>query len=316
MFMTFELVEPVLVIGLGGAGSKLAMSTEKSLNADFMCISNDKNDLSTNNSIEISTKSIINPSIQLIRGCAYEYDETISKKISGYKTIIIMANLAGKSGAALSPMISSICKDQKKNILSFAIMTFKFEKDRIFQSGLSLKRLRANSDCVIIIDNDALLDSNPDLNPEQCYNITNKAIQCLTTSINSSSLPEDTNILSTSKNVSDIEMSLKDSLRMLYEDASPNNIKRSMLYVYGGSKVPVGVINSISNVVEGIFENDNTYVEMSSSKDTNVVMLSAIEGETHFDKYDPLGIISQEKTIDWDNPECSIDCQLDIPQLE
>jgi len=314
--MTFEVVEPVLVIGLGGIGSKLAMDVKKSLNADCICISNDKKDLSIDNSIEISTKSIINPSVQLIRGCAFEYNEKISKKISEYKTVIIMANLAGKSGASLSPMISSICKEQNKNVLSFAIMPFKFEKDRIFQSGISLKRLRVNSDCVIIIDNDALLDSNPELTPEKCYDITNRAIQCLTRSLSTSSLPEDTNILSTSKNTVDIETSLKDSIRMLYEDAAPNNIKRSMLYVYGGSKIPVGVINSISNIVEGIFEENNTEVDMSSSENTNVVMLSAIKGETHFDKYDPLGMIPQEKTIDWNDPECSIDCKLNIPQLE
>ena len=314
--MTFEVIEPVLVIGLGGVGSKLAMDVKKSLNADCICISNDKKDLSIDNSIEISTKSIINPSVQLIRGCAFEYNEKISKKISEYKTVIIMANLAGKSGASLSPMISSICKEQNKNVLSFAIMPFKFEKDRIFQSGISLKRLRVNSDCVVIIDNDALLDSNPELTPEKCYDITNRAIQCLTRSLSTSSLPEDTNILSTSKNTVDIETSLKDSIRMLYEDAAPNNIKRSMLYVYGGSKIPVGVINSISNIVEGIFEENNTEVDMSSSANTNVVMLSAIKGETHFDKYDPLGMIPQEKTIDWNDPECSIDCKLNIPQLE
>ena len=314
--MTFQVLEPVLIIGLGGVGSILAMDAKKSLNADCLCISNDKNDLNTDNSIEISTKSVINPSVQLIRGCAFEYNEKISNKISEYKTVIIIANLAGKSGQSLSPMISSICNEQDKNVLSFAIMPFKFEKDRIFQSGISLKRLRENSDGVIIIDNDALLDSNPELTPEKCYDITNKAIQCLTRSLGTSSLPEDTNILSTSKNTVDIETSLKDSMRMLYEDAAPNNIKRSMLYIYGGSKIPLGVINSISNIVEGVFEEDSTEVDMASSENTNVVMLSTVKGETHFDKYDPLGIISQEKTIDWNDPECSIDCKLEIPQLE
>ena len=227
-----------------------------------------------------------------------------------------MANLAGKTGAAISPVVSSICKEQNKNVLSFAIMPFKFEKDRIFQSGISLKRLRANSDCTIIIDNDALLDSNPDLTPQKCYDLTNKAIQCLASSIKSSSLSDETNILSTSRDYEDLETSLKDSMRMLYEDAAPNNIKRSMLYVYGGSNVPVGIINSVSNIIGGIFEDDSTQIDMSSSQNTNVVMLSSIQGETRFDKYDPLGMISHDKTIDWDDPECSIDCQLDIPQLE
>jgi len=227
-----------------------------------------------------------------------------------------MANLAGKSGAALAPVVSSICKEQNKNVLSFAIMPFKFEKDRIFNSGISLKRLRTNSDSTIIIDNDAVLDSNPDLSVEKCYGITNEAIKCLGTSIKSSELSDDTNILASSRSVNDMEDSVKDSIRMLYEDAPPNSIKRSMLYVYGANKIPVGVINSISNILGGIFDENNSHVDISASNNTNVVLLSAIQGETRFDKYDPLGVISEDKTLDWDEPETSFNCEMDLRQLE
>ena len=66
--MTFEIKEPVLVVGLGGAGIKLASEMKEVLSADSLKISQDKKDVSENNSIHISTKSIINPSVQLIRG--------------------------------------------------------------------------------------------------------------------------------------------------------------------------------------------------------------------------------------------------------
>jgi len=45
-------------------------------------------------------------------------------------------------------------------------------------------------------------------------------------------------------------------------------------------------------------------------------MLTSINGQTRFDKYDPLGIISGEKTLDWHEPERSFDCHLDLYQLE
>ena len=314
--MTFEVKEPVLVIGLGGAGIRLASEIREVLDADSLKISQDKKDISEHNSIHISTKSIINPSVQLIRGCAMEQSEKIAEHVSAYETVIIMANLAGRSGSALAPVVSSICKEQNKNVLSFAIMPFKFEKDRIFQSGISLKRLRMNSDSTIIIDNDAILDSNPDLTAEKCYDVTNNAIKCLATSIKSSSLTDDTNIMSTARNSENMEDSVKDSIRMLYEDAPPNSIKRSMLYVYGANKIPVGVINSISNILGGIFDENNSQVDMSTSGNTNVVLLSAIAGETRFDKYDPLGIISKDKTLDWDEPETSFNCELDLRQIE
>jgi cell division protein FtsZ len=313
--MTFEIIEPILLIGLGGVGSRLADNAKKSLNSDCLLISHDQNDLTSENSIKISTKSVVNPSANLIRGSTLESSDEIRKNIENYSTVILMSNLAGKAGAGIGPIVSRICKHEQKNLLSFAIMPFKFEKERIFQSGIALKRIRQDSQCTIVIDNDAMLDSNPDLTQNQCYDISNKAIQSMMHSLKSSEVSSDTNIMSTSKVNDNIETSLKDSLRMLYEDAPPNSIKRSMLYVYGADNIPVGVLNTISNITGGTFDENSTHVEMSS-EESKVVMLSSIQGETKFDKYDPLGIISQENTIDWDEPECSIDCELDLKQLE
>jgi len=313
--MTFQLTEPILVIGLGGVGTRLAENTKKSLNSDCLMISHDQNDITAVNSIKISTKSVVNPSTHLIRGSTLETSDEIKKNITNYSTIILMSNLAGKAGTGIGPIVSKICKQEQKNLLSFAVMPFKFEKERIFQSGIALKRIRQDSQCTIVVDNDALLDSNPDLTQKQCYDISNNAIESMVHSLKSSEISDNTNILSTSKTADDIEVSLKDSLRMLYEDAPPNSIKRSMLYVYGDGNIPVGVLNTISNITGGTFDEDSTHIEMSS-EESKVVMLSSIQGETKFDKYDPLGIISSEKTIDWDEPECSINCELDLKQLE
>jgi cell division protein FtsZ len=313
--MTFQLTEPILIIGLGGVGARLAEKTKKTLNSDCLMISHDQKDLTAENSIKIPTKSVVNPSTHLIRGSTLETSDEIKKNITNYSTIILMGNLAGKAGTGIGPIVSKICKQEQKNLLSFTIMPFKFEKERIFQSGIALKRIRQDSKCTIVVDNDALLDSNPDLTQKQCYDISNIAIESMIHSLKSSEISEDINILSTSKSTDDIESSLKNSLRMLYEDAPPNSIKRSMLYVYGGNNIPVGVLNTISNITGGTFDEDSIHVEMSS-EESKVVILSSIQGETRFDKYDPLGIISTENTIDWDEPESSINCELDLKQLE
>ena len=313
--MTFQLTEPILIIGLGGVGAKLAEKAKESLNSDCLLISHDQKDLTPENSIKISTKSVVNPSAHLIRGSTLETLDEIKKNISNYSTIILMSNLAGKAGIGIGPIISKICKEEEKNILSFAIMPFKFEKERIFQSGIALKRIREDSHCTIVLDNDALLDSNPELTLKQCYDISNKAIDSVVLSLKSSEISDDTNVLSVSKSSDDIEISLKDSLRMLYEDVPPNSIKRSMLYVYHGANIPVGVLNSISNITGGIFDEDSIHVDMSS-EESKVVMLSSVQGEIRFDKYDPLGMIPSENTIDWDEPDCSIDCELNLKQLE
>ena len=317
--MNFQISEPILIVGLGGVGTKLSTKAMELLKSDCLLISNDQKDLDSDcKSIKISTKSVINPSVQLIRGSAYEDSENIKKEISNYSTVIILANLAGKAGAALAPVVSQLCKENNKNVLSFAIMPFKFEKDRIFQSGISLKRLREYSECTIVLDNDALLDSNPDLSANACHNISNEAIWNVIGSLRTTSIPEETNILSTGKDVPNVEDSLKDSLRMLYEDAPPSSVKRSILYILGGENVPVGVLNSVTNIAGNVFNQESTSVSPSigTAEKSKVIMLSSVQGETHFDKYDPLGVISKEKTLDWDDPERSIDCEFELYQLE
>jgi len=316
--MSFQVKEPVLVIGLGGAGSKLAIKAKNSLNSDCLIISNDAKDCSTDNpSIHVSTGSIINPSIQLIRGSTYNVADEIKSKISGYSTIILMSNLAGKAGSAIAPVVSEMCKNEDIRLVSFAIMPFKYEKDRIFNSGISLKRLRENSQCTVVLDNDSLLESNPDLSPKACYDIANSAIMHVVESLGSSDMVNDTNILTTSKEGQNIEDSLRDSLKMLYGNAPPNSVKRSMLYVVGGNNIPVGILNSITNLTAGILNESNSQIDMSSTADeSKVVMLSSIQGMTKFDNYDPLGMIPQENTLDWSTPDCSIDCKLDLYQLE
>ncbi len=316
--MSFQMKEPILVIGLGGIGSKLAVKAKESINSDCLIISNDAKDFSSENpSIHVSTDSVVNPSVQLIRGSTYKVADEIKSKIAGYSTVVLMSNLAGKAGSAIAPVVSKMCKESDKGLISFAIMPFKYEKDRIFNSGISLKRVRENSECTIVLDNDSLLESNPDLSPKACYDIANSAILHVVESLGSSEMSAETNILTTSKDGQNIEESLRDSLKMLYGNAPPNAIKRSMLYVVGGSNIPVGVLNSITNLTSGILNESNSQVDMTStSEESKVVMLSSVQGMTKFDNYDPLGMIPQEDTLDWSTPDCSIDCKLDLYQLE
>lgn len=316
--MSFQVKEPILIVGLGGAGSKLAVQAKDAMSSDCLVISNDQKDLpSTCDSVKISTNSIVNPSMELIRGSTYKEFDKIKSKIEGYSTVILMANMAGKNGSAISPVISQICKETDKGLISFAIMPFKFEKDRIFNSGVSLKRIREDSHCTVVLDNDSLLENNPDLSPKQCYEIANNAIMHVVNSLSSTEISSETNILTTSKDGETIEESLRDSLKMLYGDASPNSVKSSILYVVGGENIPVGVLNSINSLTHGVL-NKESQIDMASgySDESRVVMLSSIQGMTKFDKYDPLGMIPKEDSLDWSHPDCSIDCNLDLYQLE
>ena len=316
--MSFKVKEPVLVIGLGGVGSKLALDAKNTLNSDCLIISNDKKDIPANvQSIHVTTDSIINPSVHLIRGSTYKLSDEIKSKISGYATLVLISNLAGKAGSAMAPIVSEICKKANTGLISFAIMPFKYEKNKIFNSGIALKRIKVNSECTVVLDNDSLLESNPDLSPNTCYDIANSAMMHVIESLGKSEISSDTSIISTSKEGQNIEDSLRDSLKMLYHNAPSNSVKRSMLYVVGGNNIPTGVINSITNLSTGIVSESNSQIDTTSnSKESKIIMLSSVQGISKFDRYDPLGMIPQENTLDWTMPDCSIDCELDLHQLE
>ena len=315
--MSFQAREPVLVIGLGGTGAGLAAEAGRALGADFLAISNDERDRPEEGSfLHVSTGPVINPSIQLIRGSAFGMAGEIAAKISGYSTVIMMSNLAGKAGAGLAPAMAEICKEAGAELVSFAIMPFRYEKDRIFNSGVSLRRLRENSQCTIVLDNDSLSESNPDLSPKECYGIANSAIMHVVRSMGETGIAGETSVLSSGRGGQEIEDSLRDSLKMLYGSTHPDSVKRSMLYVVGGENLPTGVIRSITSLTEGTVSEDSTTQTDGSSEESKVVMVSSVQGMAKFERYDPLGAIPQENMLDWQTPESSIDCGLDLYQME
>jgi len=67
--MEFQIKEPVLVVGLGGAGCKLAINIKEKLGYDCLLVSHDARDLNHDASkILINTSPVLNPSAYLIRG--------------------------------------------------------------------------------------------------------------------------------------------------------------------------------------------------------------------------------------------------------
>ena len=80
--MSFQLTQPTLVIGIGGVGSKLAAEAKESLNTDCLLISNDNSDFDSKCfSLKIDTKSVVNPSTQLLRGATFSKEGEIREKI-------------------------------------------------------------------------------------------------------------------------------------------------------------------------------------------------------------------------------------------
>jgi cell division protein FtsZ len=311
---------PLLVVGIGGAGSRLAKRTSEIIGCECLLVSNDKKDLDDSNSILVNSGKWVNPSTYKLRSFASAKEEQLRSKMDGFGTVIVMANLAGRAGAAMAPVVCKVARE-RGTVVSFAIMPFGFEKDRMFASGVSLRRVRELSHSTVVMDNDAFLDNNPELSKEECYTATNNAIVEVASSLASRGVRPDMNILSTSKQSFNSEESLRDSVSMLYQDvADTSAIKRTVVYVMGGEKLPIAQLNQLVGYAQGIFkEEGTTEVAMSTtaSDGVRVHVVASAPQKTRFDAYDPLsGIFSMDSHLDWDEPDSAPDLELAIPVLE
>ncbi|MGH9975063.1 MAG: hypothetical protein ACRD8Z_04420 [Nitrososphaeraceae archaeon] len=342
-----KMRKPVLLLGVGGLGGRLASKIAKELGCACSIVTDDERcDTGGYPTILIDTQSWINPSGRKLRFYAQASVDRIRSLIAGYRTILIIGNLAGKAGIALCPTICNMIRNQPFvsnpvgegtipssqlrpqpiatndiDVITFVIMPFNFEKSRIFDAGISLRRLRESSGAVVVIDNDAFLGNNPDLTIAQCYDLTNQAIFDTISSIYQTEFNADLNLLSVGRSDRDsVSASALDSLAMLLDNADIESVRRTLIYVMGGDRISVGAMNGLVSTVQSVFRDDNlsdVNLVMSNPGHVNVHLLSSIISRTKFDSYDPLSeIIPPKNYLDWDELDCFPEISLDIRDVE
>ena len=323
MVQDLVIKSPLLVVGIGGPASRIAKQASAAIGCECLLVSNDKRDLCDYKSIFVNTGAWINPSGPKLRSFLGAKNDQVKSALEGYNTIIVVSNLAGKSGAAMAPLICNAARKETATttVISFAIMPFGFENDRIFNAGVSLRRVNEASHATVVMDNDAFLDNNPELSKEECYPLVNSAIVEVASSIALRGVEPNMNILCTSRPQGDSEKSLRDSISMLYQEvADPAAIRRTVIYVMGGESLSLGALDQLVTYTRGIFKEEGTS-EMTMATaagggggGVRVHLVASAQQKTRFDSYDPLGIIPDQ--LDWDEPESASEIELAIPMLD
>jgi len=159
----------IKVIGVGGAGNNAVDRIRMDMNdldgVELACINTD---IKTLSSSPVQEQHLIGRNI--IRGLgtggdpefgrkAAEADaELIGKAVDGYELIFLIASLGGGTGAGASPVIADIARRKGALVISFVNMPFTFEGERRYKlADSALTQLRKNSDAVIPLPNDMLL---------------------------------------------------------------------------------------------------------------------------------------------------------------
>ena len=300
-----------LVVGIGGVGSRLAAEAARTLRLECVVVSADESDrVPGHRFIHIKCGAPANPSVHHIRGAAQPALRDLESVSNGFGTVLLVANLAGRTGAALAPMVSGAFAG--RCLASFVVMPFGYEEDRLFQAGIALARIRKDSHSTVILDNDSILECNPDLSVDSCYEAGNGALAGIMGSLGRATLAGDC-VVSAGPESRDVDKSMRDSIKMLYGTAPPHSVKHSVLYMSGS--VPVGVVESVSRLTRGITDAPVAVVTGASSR-SGVVLVSATDALAKFEGYDPLSVIPGDRTLDWEEPERSVNADLGLYQLE
>ena len=309
----------LLIIGVGEAGSKITLDTIKEINSDYLLLNTKKNSKYITKNITIDTLSWINPSIYKIRESFINQLDKVLPFIDKYINIIIIGNLASKFGIAIIPILTNILYQNKgKEIFSFVIMPFGFEKNKIFHSGTSLSFTTNFSNSTIVVDNNSFFKNNPELSIPECYRITNNAIKDIIISYCKKGFPNEFNVIATCKESEKIEYAFSNSMSML-NDINIKTIEKTFMIIYP-AKEKIDKIDSIIKTIEKITDNTENEVNIISDENNNLSKMHLVTKTNNliFSSYDPLNkIISKDNILDFE-PEinCNIKEISYLPDIE
>jgi cell division protein FtsZ len=277
----------LLIIGVGETGSKITMDVIKEINSQYLLLNTKKNSKYISNNIIIDTVSWIKPPISKIRESFFEHLDKISAIVENHNNILIIGNLASKFGIAIIPLLTNILKIGGKEIFSFVIMPFGFEKRKIFLSGVSLSFINNYSKSTVIIDNNSFLKNNPELSFPECFRITNNAIKDIIISSYHKGFPSEFNVIATCKESDNIEDVFSNSLAM-FNNSNIETIEKSFMFIYP-AKEKIDKIDSIIKTTERITSDIDNEIDIISNTDNLAKIHLLIQtNNSMFSSYDPL----------------------------
>ncbi|MFQ5630391.1 MAG: cell division protein FtsZ, partial [bacterium] len=108
---------------------------------------------------------------------AHESEEEISSHLTGADLIFVTCGLGGGTGTGSAPVIAEIAK--KDNALTIAVVSLPFTEEGVMRwdnAQAGLEKLRENTDTVIIVQNDRLLEIAPDMPLNQAFKVADEIL--------------------------------------------------------------------------------------------------------------------------------------------
>ncbi|MDG6899536.1 MAG: hypothetical protein JRN59_06520 [Nitrososphaerota archaeon] len=323
-----KTTDEVAVIGIGSAGTRIvSLLSRKPLFIDryayVSCDAEDFSPVDPKDAIHIQSPIDQKLTPSLVRGLALPYHGRIKEAVGGFKVVFVVAGLGGATGSGLAPMVASIAQECGATTVGVAVMPFEFEKRMKFYAGVSLRRLRAASRGVVVVDNETLMHSSPEESTlANLYDSANKAAvkalgSLLTKSTAASKsvglnkllgavLRDGYSLLGVSSNggVEKAEDALAGAVVSLGRIADAREASRAVVSLNADTNLSAQEVGLAVSRFGSLIDNQSVDVEYgvdcSGSSQLQVSVLASGFGATKYDDYDPLAKILRGRVMDDD----------------
>ncbi len=110
------------------------------------------------------------------KAAAEESARELKDSLRGADLVFVCAGLGGGTGTGAAPVVAKLAKEAGAIVISTVTMPFKTERKRVENAESGLGELRANSDTVIVIDNNRLVSLAGNLPLDQAFNVANEVV--------------------------------------------------------------------------------------------------------------------------------------------
>lgn len=264
----------IKVVGVGGAGcnstNRLAKAGIKG--ADLVAINTDKMHLMMmSDSIK---KLLIGASLtrglgaggypELGAKCADASREAFERLFEKCDMAFLTCGMGGGTGTGASPILAEVAKAKGAIVISIVTYPFALERARLAKADQGIESLKAQSDTLIVIDNNRLVQIVPNLPIDQAFNVADeiiaRAVRGITETITTPSLINldfaDVRAVMSNGGVSMIavgeakgpnrvEEVVENTLHNVLLDVDYTGANGVLLHVTGGPDMTLGECNSI-----------------------------------------------------------------------
>jgi len=267
-----------MVIGVGGGGSNAVnrIANMGIAGAQLVAINTDKQHLALMN--DELTKILIGKSVTRGLG-AGGYPEVGAKAaevsrsaleevLDGVDMLFITAGMGGGTGTGAAPIIAQIAKEQGAIVIGMVTYPFALEKARLIKAEEGLEELKRNSDTVIVIDNNRLVELVPNLPIQDAFKVADEVIartvRGITETITQPSLINldyaDVRSIMTnsglsviavgeSKSVDKVHEVVEDTLKNALLDVDTSGAIGVLIHITGGPELTLGEANAVGELL-------------------------------------------------------------------